>query len=1555
MTLPPSSLQAAAGQGVRVVCRLRPMNDWEKRAGTVPAATASTERKEVAVVRMLGGGTRQVRSTFHFDDVLTSFSTQHEVFASTLEPLIGEVLAGFEATAFAYGQTGTGKTYTMEGNLDSDEGRGLVPRATAAVFNALAGVDYLDHTVTVSYLEIYNEELCDLLAAPHMQHKLDLKDVGSGKGTLCTGLSEVRVNSVGDILKLVSLAQERRRVAETRVNARSSRSHSIFTMKVRCRKAVVGGTGELENVGKLHLVDLAGSENAKKASQAFLDDTGLAPTVTGSTSYPRSATPAAREEEERERRNINQSLLTLGRVINALREGSGRVPYRDSKLTRLLQDALGGRCKTVIIATISPALGAVEETISTLTYAEQACGIKNRPVASSLFRTIRSAKGDEGCPGFNGGDFAELELKAAYLAQEVEEAQAALARQYREAQEYLERAAAAEARLAEAETELSKSRKELEEQSFARHRLTSYAETQHAEAKMLSCALDASSAHGQELHSRLESRCKQMVAIKKQTRDLCSEAEAGATVLMEAMKSRSKEVEAAVSETHDAHKLGTGVAGELAKQQQDILEELIAKIKAEVCNGFLATTATDTQAQALGPLVLEAIEALKAAEVQATQGFDAAALSLQAAGQSASTLEQRLSSTLADRQKAVRECTATFGRCLEETSQHLLTEASTASESLTTAATSLSKEVSSLKSGLRDACQQPLIRLTEGGLGDAISQSGDINSKLMKLLQREKEVEAPLTQKRWDGLLVELSSALNSHDLLSAANGTQSQLQQAIAQLKVNLESVSASTSSEMANSAEQLSQGQQKLKDGTQRGKLAIDSVCDDIDSWLKQACLAELQELNLVEDSLLKASETQKASLAADAIKQLGADSAHGLITSLSHSLRTLAGARNDIANQIAQLQRQRENEQSAVALLTKQRQSLQSDIDSLQSSLKSLVAELDAGKKQMADLKKAQSSGRERVLDAIIKAASTELSALRDGMELTSSQIDQHFESARTLTDKLADGTHQAAKKNEAVGVEVAHLVADWSQCVGMSCSELEASNVIAMETSEAIEKIGSETNVSLSRLITIADDWGSGCVQVSGLIGSAVGHSRQLKDLIEQLRPEWESKRSVCTAALETWVCDINTASNDFEDSLCSNASATDSLARLQASVSEQQHLATEHFSSWAFAAAEHSASMSTLLSSGKTWQEEEELSANARHASIQELESQVRLLWALSENNCNTAQESLKALNHLAMDADAPLLVLEQGAVSALKQGSDSIDAQVNKATSGLNELRLQLTHRFAESEHQALQELQASTTANLSELEALSSQAVLDASRSREAAVASTARGIAHWTAAEEIRVRSQTTINSATDLAHTASTSLAEVGGKQLKLELQKGNASRERSVAAVSGLTSGAAEELLKQKALFRSIICSAPLQAFEEQNEDEQFRGQLGLVQRPQEAERPSIALLPRPSDDELAAEYRSGGMAALAAPQRSVAQNIQLPAGATKRQVESEIWVDNHVDSENIGCTANTTPAMKALKTRRPSPSKREAPRAGSKGPSPRSVLGESNRPTIAFGH
>ncbi len=264
--------------------------------------------------------------------------------------MVQETLAGFNCTVFAYGQTGTGKTHTMEGDINSEENAGIVPRSVKAILEQLeqSGSEF---TIRVSFLELYNEELQDLLVPPNSDKKLKLCEVEK-KGVVCQNLEEITVLSVKDIFEILQRGILQRQTAATLCNKNSSRSHSIFTMKIMIKECNVDGE-EVVRHGQLNLVDLAGSECVGRSG--------------------------AKNDRAREAGSINQSLLTLGRVITALVDHHGHIPYRDSKLTRLLQESLGGKAKTCIIATVTPSQNAVEETLSTLDYAHRAKNIKNMP------------------------------------------------------------------------------------------------------------------------------------------------------------------------------------------------------------------------------------------------------------------------------------------------------------------------------------------------------------------------------------------------------------------------------------------------------------------------------------------------------------------------------------------------------------------------------------------------------------------------------------------------------------------------------------------------------------------------------------------------------------------------------------------------------------------------------------------------------------------------------------------------------------------------------------------------------------------------------------------------------------------------------------------------------------------------------------------------------------------------------------------------------------------------------------------------------------------------
>ncbi|ETW63498.1 hypothetical protein PFMC_00557 [Plasmodium falciparum CAMP/Malaysia] len=471
---------------IKVIVRCRPLNEKEKNDINNEEVVRINNNE---VILTINRNNEIYEKKYSFDYACDKDVDQKTLFNNYIYQIVDEVLQGFNCTLFCYGQTGTGKTYTMEGkilehlkqydnnkkvdlneSINSDisycyelcenEDTGLIFRVTKRIFDILnkrkeekirhfkgkknifdekdnehinvinketngnnnniinnnynnllcnkinidkndiynnlkinkepnnllvneksrditcdvvqkCSVDknrnndmyqtfddknMYDFNIKISYLEIYNEELCDLLSSTNENMKLRIYEDSNNKskGLNVDKLEEKSINSFEEIYYIICSAIKKRRTAETAYNKKSSRSHSIFTITLIIKD--INNVGEsITKIGKLNLVDLAGSENALKSSYGSL------------------------KIRQQESCNINQSLLTLGRVINSLIENSSYIPYRDSKLTRLLQDSLGGKTKTFIVATISPSSLCIDETLSTLDYVFRAKNIKNRP------------------------------------------------------------------------------------------------------------------------------------------------------------------------------------------------------------------------------------------------------------------------------------------------------------------------------------------------------------------------------------------------------------------------------------------------------------------------------------------------------------------------------------------------------------------------------------------------------------------------------------------------------------------------------------------------------------------------------------------------------------------------------------------------------------------------------------------------------------------------------------------------------------------------------------------------------------------------------------------------------------------------------------------------------------------------------------------------------------------------------------------------------------------------------------------------------------------------
>jgi len=327
---------------VNVICRFRPMNELERTTGneqvcvfTSPTSLTFNSSREKNVYR------------FNFDRIFPPSSTQQDIYDFGVKGIIDSVLDGYNGTVLAYGQTSSGKTYTMQGEMEEQSKQGIIPRMISHVFKHIYKNEDTDFMIKVSMIEIYQEKIRDLFDTSRVN--LNIRE-DSIKGIYVDGTSERYVGSPSDVLALLEMGSANRAQAATNMNEHSSRSHSIFILTINQTNKKEG----FSKIGKLYLVDLAGSEKISK---------------TGATGHTLE-----------EAKIINKSLTTLGRVINNLTDGkSTHIPYRESKLTRVLQESLGGNSKTCLIITCSPSIYNESESLSTLRFGERAKKIKNKP------------------------------------------------------------------------------------------------------------------------------------------------------------------------------------------------------------------------------------------------------------------------------------------------------------------------------------------------------------------------------------------------------------------------------------------------------------------------------------------------------------------------------------------------------------------------------------------------------------------------------------------------------------------------------------------------------------------------------------------------------------------------------------------------------------------------------------------------------------------------------------------------------------------------------------------------------------------------------------------------------------------------------------------------------------------------------------------------------------------------------------------------------------------------------------------------------------------------
>ncbi|XP_031279205.1 kinesin-like protein KIN-14R [Pistacia vera] len=338
-----NQVQEAKGN-IRVFCRCRPLSKEEGSAG---CAIDFSAVKDGELGILTGASTKKI---FKFDRVYTPKDDQADVFADA-SPLVISVLDGYNVCIFAYGQTGTGKTFTMEG---TEQNRGVNYRTLEQLFKTVEErKETFTYSISVTALEVYNEQIRDLLATSPTSKKLEIRQASEGVHHV-PGITEAKVENVKEVWDVLQVGSNARAVGSNNVNEHSSRSHCMLCILVRAKNLVNGESTK----SKLWLVDLAGSERLAKTE------------VQG--------------ERLKEAQNINRSLSALGDVIYSLATKSGHIPYRNSKLTHLLQDSLGGDSKTLMFLQISPSEQDLGETLSSLNFATRVRGVELGPAKKQI-------------------------------------------------------------------------------------------------------------------------------------------------------------------------------------------------------------------------------------------------------------------------------------------------------------------------------------------------------------------------------------------------------------------------------------------------------------------------------------------------------------------------------------------------------------------------------------------------------------------------------------------------------------------------------------------------------------------------------------------------------------------------------------------------------------------------------------------------------------------------------------------------------------------------------------------------------------------------------------------------------------------------------------------------------------------------------------------------------------------------------------------------------------------------------------------------------------------
>jgi hypothetical protein len=1175
---------------VQVVCRLRPLNRREQAVGTTPVVTASTERKEVTIVK--GSGKAQVRNTFRFDNVFGSFATQEEIFDQTLEPVIADVMGGFESTVFAYGQTGTGKTHTMEGDISEPGQWGVIPRAAAKVFALLGDEKIIESSVYISYLEIYNEELSDLLLEDGEGGggKLMIAEDKSrgGRGVHCHGLSSKPVGSAAEVLDRLRAAQERRRVGETKMNKQSSRSHCLFTIAVRSKEATSDGM-VMERTGKLHMCDLAGSECAKTAGVK---------------------NEAA--SRERERKNINQSLLTLGRVISALREGTSRIPYRDSKLTRLLQESLGGRCKTVIVATISPSVLCSDETFSTLNYAQRAHGIKNKPASASLRMVAGPSSNLPHCspskhaPPSGAQSWQELELKLQYMEAEMQEAQGALGKKHALMQEAMDKAeqleadvkardeaieaaraeltdtlarmkaqdAAHRAKQAELEADIAQKQIQIQEGAILLAARCATEEHLRSEAQTLLSKLDASVADGQRMSTELQAMATAEQARRDTTQKLCATStdalknvqeetaaystavaarQAELTVLAKQSVTDGKQglnkLQSNIDELVKSVELRSSDLREAALARCDFskteLEELVANHDEALCD---MVAGTEQAIQSMREGLTGMVDHIKTGDSALAQWGETTKERLSAAGASLAAMHEQTASAISTTQSTLREGLQQHTGQLEHNKHAMqsLFEALGAVKADEQAhLSSLQSLEEVVESSLVQHCK--LLKQQQGNIAAALEShnEGQLDSEQLTCLA---DINAIITSgaTQLEALLKEQNEGMQKAILAQASGNAEAAHVQMLQTVQAKRTAATKEHTSSLQSQRVALDEAMQNQNAGnacivhaenlTSANKLVSTNIATQLDllSTQKAGLTAASQDLYAEQQD-----ETQVLQYTRDAEAKLCTDTAHQM-SSLQEQEQHLVMQREQLSAMVIAERAARDDLVQNV--MANVQTLLQEQLNQLGSSFEQRVTELEASNKQM---------GKETV------------------------EVSTHISNMKESMDAIRESTVESTKI--------------WGGKVRQVAQAIESHTQENIDLSKHLGRSGESYSEASAALQKETHSWGASNDAVAASIETTISANDKLVETIQLAHDVDAEQTKELVAQSQAWGASNREVVANIEVASAQNHSITEQVHSTVAAYMPQSQTAEQQVRSWGDSGREAAAAFGSILEENTTCQ------------------------------------------------------------------------------------------------------------------------------------------------------------------------------------------------------------------------------------------------------------------------------------------------------------------------------------------------------------------------------